>query len=66
MIFLGLPTAKTSDLIEELRQRNMDDPKAHTNHKDQVNEHLRKLRLAFSLREGGLDHRREQIEVWEV
>ena len=49
----------TGELLDELELRNKEGQgNIHNNSKEQVVQKLRKLRLAFSLRNGGLDYKR--------
>jgi len=53
---LGL--ARTRELLDELQARNEGGQRSkHTNNMDQATAHIQKLRLAFMLREGGLEYR---------
>lgn len=55
-----LGTYTTEQLLQELDDRNeVGQRHHHAIHNEQVAELLRKLRLSFSQRPGGLDHKRE-------
>jgi hypothetical protein len=56
---MNLTRAETGDLLDELEARNKEQKARHHNNEETTKELIRKLRLAFSVRPGGLTYSME-------